>query len=230
MSDDVTMRWDGARWLRWDGTQWLDATSGLPLVPEAQLNPADDPTLQYDDVRNQWVRWNGGRYVNAVTGQRAPKPLRVAQDPPPWVGARAAQSPSHPAANSPRRRGFWFVIIPVGMVLLCGALAASYFLSFWTDHPGTTEKAVTYTVSGTGTGGVITVTTGTGIKQENATKLPQTFSARLNPGSPVVLSIQNGKSSGSVTCKIEVGSTVVSTNTTNAAYGVAQCSGTVPLF
>lgn len=175
------------------------------------------------------------------TAQRPP-PLPfndrpAAQRPPPPQPFNAQQH-TQPAGTSQasvpgeqrKRGGFWFVIIPIGAVIGLAALALGYVTSFGTDHPGTAAKTVTYTASGTAAGGVVTMRMASGISQRDAGSLPASYTASLNPGAPVVMSIQNSGASGSVSCTITVDGQQVATNTSTAAYGIAQCSGTVPLL
>jgi hypothetical protein len=49
----------------------------------------------------------------------------------------------------------------------------------------------------------------------------------MNSGDFVYLSIQNGTDSGSVTCIVEVDGIQILTNTSQGAYSIADCSGTV---
>ncbi|MFB9713986.1 MmpS family transport accessory protein [Arthrobacter methylotrophus] len=96
------------------------------------------------------------------------------------------------------------------------------------------SRTVVYEVEGTAKVVDITMSTASGISQQSNLKVPITakdsgergLTVTVNPGAYVSILAQNQGSSGTVTCRITVDGTVVSTVTSSGAYTIASCSGT----
>lgn len=90
---------------------------------------------------------------------------------------------------------------------------------------------VAYYVTGSGTAADITLSTPTGIEQISA-RIPL-FNKRGDEGlrfefdrnAYVAVSAQKRDEYGEITCRITVDGETISENTSNAAYGIASCSG-----
>jgi len=88
-------------------------------------------------------------------------------------------------------------------------------------------RGVLYSVGGSAMYATVTMTTPTGSQQKDV-DLPFRGGFRFNfePGQPVYASVQNQTGFNTVACTIRANGVVVSTNTSDAAYGVATCKGT----
>lgn len=94
---------------------------------------------------------------------------------------------------------------------------------FTSQAPQQQRYAVRYSTSGNI--GLVTMRMPDGIEQTDNGG-PWVFEAQ--PGEFLSVSIQNDNDFGAVTCRIEVNSEVIAENTSDAAYGIASCSGQVP--
>jgi hypothetical protein len=93
---------------------------------------------------------------------------------------------------------------------------------------------VLYEVEGTAKGVDVTLEAETGTSQLNDKAVPlankttgkKGLTYSMSRGHFVYLSAQNQGSSGTITCRITVDGTVVSTNTSSGGYAIASCKGT----
>lgn len=168
---------------------------------------SNDP--QWDG--QQWRTWNGREWLT-------------------WDGRQWVASPQVPATAAASANGGgiprWLTIVG----LLVALLALSAVVGIVTSMGGgstssSSVAAVTYSISGTSSAGLITYATPTGTEQVTAGP-PWSRDLAFTSGTPLYVSAQNGGEFGTVTCKIYVDDIVVSSNTSSGAYGIAQCQGT----
>jgi hypothetical protein len=87
-------------------------------------------------------------------------------------------------------------------------------------------RPVTYRITGT-TGNVdVTLKNASGATEQQNIKPPYELSFDSTGGQSLYVSGQNKWNAGVVTCEILVDGKLVQTATSNAAFGVATCSGT----
>lgn len=88
-------------------------------------------------------------------------------------------------------------------------------------------RSVTYRITGT-TGNVdVTLTNASGGMEQQNIKPPYELSFTGASGQALYISGQNKWNAGVVTCEILIDGKVAQTATSNAAFGVATCSGKV---
>lgn len=137
------------------------------------------------------------------------------------------------------------VVAVVGGLIAC-ALFGGIVLALTRNGPaapapssagGSTTHTVVYQADGDGTKTAsYTLESADGGTVQGDIDLPMTNQAGgvgltfagFRPGAFVYLSIQNKEGSGAVTCRILVDGKVVSENTSNGAYVIAGCKGSVP--
>lgn len=119
---------------------------------------------------------------------------------------------------------------------ICVALAVLAWPKASSEPPPITSQTVVYEVDSTGTSeGSITLQAPTGTQQAKAALPLKTTAGEtglmypgFQSGAFVYLSVQNTNAAGSVTCRIRIGDTVVSENTSVGGYTIATCKGLVP--
>ena len=84
---------------------------------------------------------------------------------------------------------------------------------------------VIYSISGTFAGASVTMQAPTGTVQSEYHGAGTVGTYSFDSGDFVYLSAQNQGDSGSITCTITEGDTVISTNTSTGAYVIASCNG-----
>lgn len=96
-------------------------------------------------------------------------------------------------------------------------------------------KDVVYEVEGTAAYVDITLSTPSGTRQQSGVGLPLTnktgsegLVVKMAPGEFAYISAQNGTDTGTVTCRITAGETVIAENSSSGSYVIASCSGRVP--
>ena len=185
---------------------------------DSESNGHSDPSQpQWDGQRwrlwdgRQWLFWDGDKWV-------------------PWVTTEPPVAAPNTIPASRRGVPTWLTV--VGLLVLLSALTLGIALITQggsNTSTGSTQSTglsqVTYSVTGSSSEGTITYTTNSGTEQASAGP-PWSRDLAIESGTFVYISAQNGSEFGSVTCTITVDGIVVSTNTSTADYGIAQCEGT----
>jgi hypothetical protein len=147
---------------------------------------------------------------------------------------RDLQAPAviHPTPAAPAQKKS---LSPAGILLLailvgCGGLwlLGGVGRAVPTSSRAAAGYSVTYKISGTARAASLTYTNASGgIEQKEAAPVPwqQSFNARR--GQFVSISAQNEGRSGSVTCEILVDGVSVKKSTSEGAYRIASCSGSI---
>ncbi len=180
---------------------------------------------------HQWIVWDGSQWLS--WNGEVWRPATSAVDPAPEAtSASESESPIYPVYQQGGGLPGWVRVVG----LLLAFLAIVVALQLWrsgnlnrlfsggspTSAASSTKLAV-YSVEGSGSAGLVTYTTPTGMEQVSAAA-PWTRSLVVQRGTPLSISAQNGGEYGSVTCRITVDGLTVSTNTSTADYGTASCS------
>ncbi|VXC66875.1 Flagellar hook-associated protein flgK [Arthrobacter sp. 9V] len=126
-----------------------------------------------------------------------------------------------------------FIAAAIGIIfgMVLGSSRSQTSTSSSSSYKSTVE--VLYEVEGTAGGVDVTLQSTSGTVQLNGKAVPlanRTTGTRgitytMNRGSFTYISAQNNGASGTVTCRITVDGTVVSTNTSSGGYAIASCSG-----
>ncbi|MGI5287990.1 hypothetical protein ACQEVF_32260 [Nonomuraea polychroma] len=120
------------------------------------------------------------------------------------------------------------VVLSVALTTGCGDGSQSRPTVDATPLPiDTGPRLVVYKLGGTGFGDV-TLQSATGTEQYTDVELPNETSYKILRGSFAYVSVQNTAAEGSVTCEIVVDGTVISRNSSDGAYVIATCQGSVP--
>lgn len=86
--------------------------------------------------------------------------------------------------------------------------------------------SITYRITGTTGNADVTLTNASGGTEQRNIKPPYTLDFKAAGGQVLYVSAQNKWDAGIVTCEILVDGQVAQSATSNAAFGVASCSGT----
>lgn len=219
----------------------------LLLQPEQDQSPAalhSQYMRRRETGRSAWQ----GKLSDAAATYRE----RTGETTLPALGWTPAAPEPLPAPGTPPRpqqqvknRARWFPLAAVLSALVLIAVVSSVIRSSSTPAtaggssssdttPYGSTVEVLYEVEGTASGTNITLQSATGTVQANDKAVPLASKATgkrgmtytMPRGHFVYLSAQNTGSSGSITCRITVDGTAVSTNTSSGGYAIASCNGT----